>query len=329
MIEEKISFEEIINIIETRRNNAYRKVNEELVNMYWDIGRYVSEKINNALWGDKTIKNLAEYLKAKYLSLKGFDRSGIYRMKQFYEIYKDNQIVAPLVRQINWTNNKIILGATKSKEEREFYLKLCIQNNYSKRELERQIKSSYYERYMLSNDRLNDDLKLDCEKYIKPRILDTYSLEFLNLPKVYSEKELRKEIILNLKEFILEIGNDFAFISEEYRIEVSNESYYIDLLLFNRSLNCLVAFELKIGKFRPEYISKMNFYLEALDMKEKKKCENPSVGIILCTSKNKEVVKYALSRSISKTKVSEYILKLPNKKVLEDKLSRIRNSLNL
>lgn len=327
MIEEKISFDEVVKIIETRKNNAYRKVNEEQIMMYWDIGKYVSEKVNNASWGDKTVKLLVEYIKEKYPTLKGFDRSGIYRMKQFYETYKDDKIVAPLVRQISWSNNIMILGSSKTREEREFYIRMCIKNNYSKRELDRQISSGYYERYMLSDGRAFQSLKVveGEEDYPNTKILDTYSLEFLDLPKEYSEKDLKKAIISNLKDFILEIGKDFTFVGEEYRIQVGNEDFYIDLLFYNRTLSCLVAFELKIGKFKPEYISKMDFYLEALDRQEKKNNENPSVGVILCTDKDKEVVKYSMSRSMSPTMVSKYTLKLPDKKLLENKLAEMKD----
>jgi len=330
MIEEKIGFEEIINIIETRRNNAYRKVNEELVSMYWDIGKYVSEKVNNALWGDKTIENLASFINDKYPTLKGFNRRGIYRMKQFYETYKDDEFVSPLVTQISWSNNLLIMSGDKTREEREFYIKLCIKNNYSKRELDRQISSSYYQRYMLSNGKAtqNIDTVVGEEDYPNTKILDTYSLEFLDLPNQYTEKDLKKSIIDNLKDFILEIGKDFTFIGDEYRVQVGQEDFYIDLLFYNRALSCLVAFELKLGKFKPEYISKMDFYLEALDRQEKRENENPSVGVILCTDKDKEVVKYSMSRTLSPTMVSKYTLKLPDKKLLENKLAEMKELLD-
>lgn len=323
----ELSFSEVISMIETRRNNAYRKVNEELILLYWDFGKYVSEKIKDNQWGNKIVDKLVEFMQKEYPTMKGFNRAGIYRMKQFYETYKDNEIVAPLVRQLSWTNNILILGSTKTMEEKEFYIKMSIKNNYSKRELDRQISSGYYERYMLSNGEANQSLKVveGEDDYPNTKILDTYSLEFLDLPNEYSEKDLKKAIISNMKEFILEIGKDFTYIGEEYRVQVGSEDYYIDLLFYNRALSCLVAFELKIGKFRPEYISKMDFYLEALDRQEKKENENPSVGVILCSSKDEKVVEYAMSRSLSPTMVSEYSLKLIDKKLLENKLIEISN----
>lgn len=321
------NFSEIINMIETRRNNAYRKVNEELIGLYWDFGKYISEKVNDSNWGDKIVDKLVEFMKRKYPTMKGFNRAGIYRMKQFYETYKDNEIVAPLVRQISWTHNVMILGATNSIEEKEFYIKMCIKNNYSKRELDRQISSGYFQRYMLSDGKANQSLEQTTgeEDYPNTRILDTYSLEFLDLPNNYSEKDLKKSIISNMKDFILEIGKDFTYVGEEYRVQVGNEDFYIDLLFYNRTLSCLVAFELKIGKFKPEYISKMDFYLEALDRQERKENENPSVGVILCANKDEQIVEYAMSRTMSPTMVSQYTLKLIDKKLLENKLKEIKD----
>ena len=323
--ENELNFNEIVNMIETRRNNAYRKVNEELILLYWDFGKYISEKVNDSNWGDKIVDKLEEFMKREYPSMKGFNKRGIYRMKQFYEAYKDYPFMSPLVTQISWTNNLIILSATSSIEEKEFYIRMCIKNNYSKRELDRQIGSGYYQRYMLSDGKASQSIKKveGEENYPDTRILDTYSLEFLDLPVQYSENDLKKSISANMKNFILEIGKDFTFVGEEYRIQVGNEDFYIDLLFFNRALSCLVAFELKIDKFRPEFISKMNFYLEALDRQTKKQNENPSVGVILCASKDEEVVEYSMSRSLSPTMVSQYTLNLIDKKLLQNKLKEI------
>lgn len=321
------NFNEIINMIETRRNNAYRRVNEELIGLYWDFGKYISEKVNDSNWGDKIVDKLVEFMKREYPTMKGFTRRGIYRMKQFYETYKENEIVSTLLTQISWSNNVIILSSTNSMEEKEFYIRLCIKNNYSARELDRQISSGYFQRYMLSDGKANKSLAQTTgeEDYPNTRILDTYSLEFLDLPNNYSERDLKKSIISNMKDFILEIGKDFTYVGEEYRVQVGNEDFYIDLLFYNRTLSCLVAFELKIGKFKPEYISKMDFYLEALDRQERKENENPSVGVILCASKDEQVVEYAMSRTMSPTMVSQYTLKLIDKKLLENKLKEIKD----
>ena len=177
-------FSKIIEMIETRRTNAYRKVNEELIALYWDVGCFVSEQIENNKWGSKVVDNLVLFIKEKYPTLKGFNRRGIYRMKQFYETYKDDEIVSPLVTQLSWTNNLLILSGTKSKEEREFYVKMALKNNYSKTELDRQLSSAYYERYMLSDGKaLPSVIKtIDEDDYPNTKLLDLYSLEFLDLP---------------------------------------------------------------------------------------------------------------------------------------------------
>ena len=321
-----MNFDEIILIIETRKNNTFRKVNEETIKMYWEFGEYISNKIANSEWGEKIVTRLAEFMQKNYPSLHGFNRRGLYRMKQFYETYKDYpEIVTTLLTQINWSSHIALLSGTKTIEQKEFYIKLAIKENYSTRELTRQISSSYYERYMLSDGKApTSNIKLVNENEVpNTRLLDTYTLEFLNLKEGYSEKDLRKAIIKNMKEFILEIGKDFTFVGEEYRIQVGNQDFYIDLLFYNRDLRCLVAFELKIGEFMPEYISKMDFYLETLDRQIKKDYENPSVGVILCANKDDEVVEYAMSRSMSPTLVSEYNLKLIDKKLLESKLKEI------
>ena len=313
------AFNEVVGIIEKARERAYRKVNEELILMYRDIGKYISEHVESAVYGDSFVDGLADFFAKNYPDLKGFTRRGLYRMKQFYELYKDDEKVSPLVTQLSWTHHLIIMSACKSAEERLFYMTLCIRERYSKRELQRQIDSGYYERYMLSQ-KLTTPAIAEAKRATGNVFLDTYTLDFLDLPESVSERDFSSAIVNNLKNFILEIGKDFTFIGQEYRVQVGNHDYFIDLLFFHRGLSCLVAFELKIGEFKPEYIGKMNLYLEALDRDVKKDNENPSVGVILCASKDDEVVEYALSRSLSPTLVSEYRLKLIDKKLLQRKL---------
>lgn len=314
------NFSEIILIIENAKMRALKAVNTELITMYYEVGKYLSELCSNSKFGDKVINDVEMYISKNNPTIKGFNRRGLYRMKQFYELYKDDELVTPLVTQISWTNHLIIMSGCKTKEERLFYIKLCIKENYSKRELERQIDSAYYQRYLLS---VNKPLPEVVPNVVKGNILDTYVLEFLDLPEQYTENNLKKAIIGNLKSFILEFGKDFTFIGEEYRVQVGGQDFYIDLLFYNRALSCLVAIELKIGKFKPEHIGQLNFYLEALDRDVKKPNENPSVGVILCATKDDAVVEYALSRSMSPTMVAEYTLKLPDKKLLENKLREI------
>ena len=321
------SFNKIIEFIENRKNNAYRKVNEEMILLYLDVGKYLFELQQNSKYGDKITTKAAEFMKNNNPTIKGFTKRNIERMIQFYKIYKDDEIATPLVTQISWTNNLLIISGSKTKEERHFYLRLTIKNNYSKRKLNRQISSLYYERYVLSDGTQLPTFKKTVNEDDHPntRILDTYSLEFLDLPNEFSENDLKRSIIKNLKEFILEIGKDFTFIGDEYRVQVGNHDYFIDLLFYSRQLSCLVAFELKLGEFMPEYIGKMNLYLEALDRDVKRENENPSVGIILCSSKDKDVVEYSMSKNISQTMISEYKLKLIDKKILENKLKEVKH----
>ena len=312
-------FKKIIDIIESAKERAYRKVNEEQILMYRDIGEYISRESKNAEYGDAFVERLADFFSENYPDLKGFNRRGLYRMKQFYEIYKDEEKVSPLVTQLSWTNHLKIMSACKTMEERIFYMNMCVKERLSKRELERQIDSGYFERYMLSQKTLTPAIE-ESKRATGNVFLDNYVLDFLDVPETVSECDLQKSIIRNLKDFILEIGKDFTFIGEEYRVQVGKHDYYIDLLFYHRGLSCLVAFELKIGEFKPEYVGKINLYLEALDREVKKEYENPSVGVILCASKDDEVVEFALSRSLSPTMVSEYNLKLIDKSLLQRKL---------
>ncbi len=313
-------FDEIISIIDNARTRALKAVNAELIQMYWNVGEYLSALCADSEFGDKVIDEVAAYIAKENPGVKGFNRRGLYRMKQFYETYRGDEFVTPLVTQISWTNHLLIMSGSKTVEERHFYMALCAKEHYSKRELERQMSSAYYERYMLSSKKLMPE---SVPQDVRGSILDTYVLEFLDLPEQFSERSLRKAITDNLKQFILEFGKDFTFIGEEYRIQVGGQDFYIDLLFYNRALSCLVPIELKIGKFKPEHIGQINFYLEALDRDVKKPNENPSVGVILCASKDDAVVEYALSRSMSPTLVSDYTLCLPDKELLQNKLREL------
>lgn len=313
-------FNQIISIIEESRSRALRAVNAELIQMYWNVGEYLSDLCANAAFGDKVIDEVASYIAGSGTNIKGFNRRGLYRMKQFYETYKGDEFVTPLVTQISWTNHLQIMSSAKSMDERHFYLQLCAKEHYSKRELERQIDSAYYERCKLSAQK---PIPEAAPQNVRNSILDTYVLEFLDLPEQFSERSFKKAIIENLKQFILEFGRDFSFVGEEYRVQVGNTDFYVDLLFYNRTLSCLVAIELKIGKFKPEHIGQINFYLEALDRDVKKPNENPSVGLILCASKDDAVVEYALSRTMSPMLVSDYTLYLPDKKILQGKLREL------
>lgn len=312
---------EIVSIIDRSRESAFRAVNRELISMYWEIGKYISEKVKNGTWGKSIVADFALFIQDKRPDIKGFSAQNIWRMKQFYETYVGKEKLSPLVREINWTQNLIIMSRAKTDEAREFYLSLTMHNHYSKRELERQINSMLFERAMISSEK-NKIFHANNTELSAFR--DSYVLEFLDVPENHKEKELRKSIVANIRDFILEFGKDFTFIGEEYRIQVGNKDFYIDLLFYNRELRCLVAIELKVTEFKPEHLGQLEFYLEALDRDVKKKNENPSVGLILCAGKDDTVVEYALSRSLSSTLVADYQLHLPNKNLLTEKLRELK-----
>ncbi len=313
-------FDDVISIIDNARMNAFRAVNRELINMYWDIGEYVSCRVSEGGWGNAVVKEFSTFIQSRYVGIKGFSPQNIWRMKQFFETYRSNEKLSPLVREISWTNNVLIMMAAKTDEEREFYLVLSSKFNYSKRELERQIDSSLYERTMLSE--ITNKMITERSEGLTA-LRDSYVLEFLDLPEHHKEKDLQKAIVSNLKDFILEFGRDFTLVGEEYRVQVGNTDFNIDLLFYNRELHCLVAIELKTGRFKPEHLGQLEFYLEVLDRDVKKKEENPSVGLVLCAKKDDMVVEYALSRSMSPALIAEYRLHLPNKKILENKLREL------
>ena len=277
-------FNQIVSMIQEARGRAYARVNEELITLYYNVGKFVSEKVERAEWGEGVVDRLAQFITDNHPGIKGFTRRGLYRMKQFYETYKDSEFVSTLLTQIPWTHHLLILSKTKSIEEKEFYINLAVKDKLSKRELERQLNSAVYERSMLAQKVVS---AMPPQLKSEPVFKDTYVFEFLDLPKNYSEKDLRKALVSRLKDFIFELGRGFSFLGEEYRVQVGNHDYYLDLLFFHRELRCLVAVELKIEEFQPEFLGKMNFYLEALDRDVKKKHENPSVGILLCKGKER------------------------------------------
>ena len=315
-------FSNIVQLIWQARNKAIKSVNTELINLYWEIGAHISQKVEASEWGKSVVKELAIFIQQTDPQLKGFSDKNLWRMKQFYETYKDEPKLSPLVRELSWSHNLAIFSRCDSVEEKEFYLKISKEENYSKRELDRQISASLFERTMIGNAKVSTALR-ELNQDLTLSFKDSYVFDFLNLPEPHSENDLQKGLIQQMKNFILELGKDFLFVSEEYKIQVGNSDFFIDLLFYHRGLQCLVAFELKADKFRPEHLGQLNFYLEALDRDVKKRNENPSIGILLCKDKDSEVVEYALSRSLSPTMIAEYKTQLPNKKVLQQKLQQL------
>jgi predicted nuclease of restriction endonuclease-like (RecB) superfamily len=365
-------FEQVAILIEEARNRAFHKVNEELVLLYFKVGNIVSAKVAEGAWGDNTVDELASYIASKYPGMKGFNRRGLYRMKQFFESYAassecfllwltiqnqkvspvatqtniignseeaivsalptqlqatDNQydkFVSAVLTQIGWMNHLTILSKTKATEEKLYYLLTSIKEKYSTRELERALNTAQFERTMLSSPIVSAVRTQLPQNLFK----DPYIFEFLDLPDGHSEKDLEKALILNLQKFILEIGKGFTYMGTQYRLQVGNKDYYTDLLFYHRDLQCLVLFELKIQEFEPEFLGKLNFYLEALDRDVKRPFEKNSVGVLLCKGKDTEVVEYAMARNTSPAMIADYETKLIPKKVLANKLHQLAEQLS-
>jgi predicted nuclease of restriction endonuclease-like (RecB) superfamily len=318
-------FSHISNLIKEAKQRAYQAVNNELVSLYWQVGEYVSQQITSKTWGKSVVQELANFIQKSEPNIIGFSSQNIWRMRQFYETYKDSPKLSALLREISWTNHLFIIGL-RTPEEREFYLRMTKKERWSSRELQRQINSSYFERVMLGNTKLAPVVRV-LPQDITDSFKDTYVLELLHLPEKHLEKDLRKAISQNITKFLLEFGRDYAFMGEEYPVQVGRSDFAIDLLFFNRSLNCLIAIELKIVEFHPSHLGQLNFYLEALDRDVRKPHENPSIGILLCQSKDDTVVEYALSRTLSPTLVADYQTKLPDKKLLQAKWEEILEGL--
>jgi predicted nuclease of restriction endonuclease-like (RecB) superfamily len=312
-------FTEITQLIAAARQRALQTVNTALIDLYWQVGQIISRKIEQAEWGDGVVTQLAEHIAQTQPGLRGFTRPNLFRMRQFYEAYRDDEKVSALLRQLPWTHNLIILSQGKRPEEREFYLRQAIREQWSSRELERQFKGALFERTVLHPVKVSAVVR-----QTHPEALgvfkDSYLVEFLDLPQGHAEADLHKGLLHKLKDFLIELGRDFCFVGSQYPLQVGGRDFALDLLFFHRGLNCLVAIELKVGRFEPEYLGKLEFYLEALDRDVKKPHEHPAIGVLLCASKDDEVVEYALSRSLSPALIAEYQTQLPAKALLQAKL---------
>lgn len=312
-------FSDIAQLITAARQRAVQAVNTSLIELYWQIGQRISQKIARAEWGDGVVEQLARYLAQTQPGLRGFTRPNLFRMKQFYEAYPEPEFVSAVLRQLPWTHHLIILGQSKRPEEREFYLKLAVQEKWSSRQLERQFKTALFERAVLAPAKVSPAVR-QMHPEAANIFKDSYLVEFLELPQHHLEADLHSGLLLRLKDFLIELGRDFCFVGSQYPVQVGGRDFALDLLFFHRGLNSLVAIELKVGRFEPEYLGKLNFYLEALDREVKKPHENPAIGVLLCASKDDEVVEYALSRSTSPALIAEYQTQLPDKALLRAKL---------
>lgn len=257
-------FDEVIALIEAARGRAYHAVNTELVSLYWQLGEYISKKIANAEWGDGVVERLAGELARRYPGQRGFTRPNLFRMRQFYEAYRANEKVSALLRQLPWTHHLIILSQARPEETREFYILLAIQERWSSRELERQIQTGAVLRSASTLKKVSPAVTQMHPAAVEA-FKSAYSLEFLGLPGEHSEADLHGALLQNLGRFITELGRDFCFVGSQYPVQVGNRDFAIDLVFFHRTLQCLVAFELKVGRFEPEHLGKLAFYVEALD----------------------------------------------------------------
>jgi predicted nuclease of restriction endonuclease-like (RecB) superfamily len=285
---------------------ALRAVNKELITLYWDIGQLIVTRQQGETWGKSVVETLSQDLKAEFSGISGFSAANLWRMKLFYETYVNNEKLAPLVREIGWTHNLVIMEKCKNDLEREFYLRMTRKFGWTKNVLIHQIENQTYEKTLLNQTNFEQTLPANIRDQAKLAVKDEYTFDFLELGDEHSERQLEQAILAKVEPFLQEMGGMFTFMGSQYRLEIDNEEYFIDLLLYHRPLKCLVAVELKIGKFLPEYVGKMQFYLAALDDKVRLADENPSVGIILCKSKNKTIVEYALRESNKPIGVASY-----------------------
>jgi predicted nuclease of restriction endonuclease-like (RecB) superfamily len=313
------TFREVVGMIQDARGRALRAVNTELVELYWQVGAFISGKIETAAWGEGVVEELARFIARQHPDIKGFTRPNLFRMRQFFDTYRGDTKVSPLVRQLPWTHNLLILMRCKRPEEREFYLRLAAKEKWGSRELERQLNTALFQRAVLAPPKVSALLR-QLHPSAGSVFKDSYMLDFLDLPEAHSEDDLQRGLVTNLKRFLIELGRDFAFVGEQYVLQVGGRDFRLDLLFFHRELQCLVAIELKIEEFQPEHLGKLEFYLEALDRDVRKPHERPSIGVLLCATKDNEVVEYALSRSASPALIAEYQTQLPDRGLLLSKL---------
>lgn len=312
---------EIKSRIVSARIQAIRSISKELIKLYWDIGKSIVERQKRFGWGKGVVEQLSRDLINEYANFEGFSPDNLWRMRMFYLEYKDDPILAQLVPELPWGHNILIMQKIKDNKEREYYITASIKLGWSRNVLLNQIKAGAY---ALSLKQKTHNFPRALPMYLAEQadeaMKSVYNLDFLGITKEVLERELEKRLIDKIKRFMLELGKGFSFIGNQYRLTLGNNEYSVDLLFFNRNLKCLIAIELKTGKFEPEYAGKMDFYLRLLDEQVRLKDENPPIGIILCADKDNIVVEYAL-RSVKKpVGVAEYYLTKKLPKYLTGKL---------
>jgi predicted nuclease of restriction endonuclease-like (RecB) superfamily len=304
---------EIKQRIRSAQYEALKAVNREMINLYWDIGQIIVTQQQGASWGKSVVEQLAKDLQAEFPGISGFSAANLWRMRLFYESYVNNEKLAPMVREIGWSHNLVIVEKCKDDLEREFYIRMTRKFGWTKNVLIHQIENQTYEKTLLNQTNFDKTVPAEIRNQLKLAVKDEYTFDFLELADEHSERQLEQAILARVEPFLQEMGGVFAFIGSQYRLEINEEEYFIDILLYHRRLKCLVAIELKIGKFLPEYVGKMQFYLAVLDDTVKLPDENPSIGIILCKSKERTIVEYALKESNKPIGIGTYqvVSKLP------------------
>ena len=304
---------EIKERIRQAQYDALKTVNKELIKLYRDIGKMIVEKQKKYGWGKSIVENLARDLQKEFPGMKGFSKDNLWRMRKFYLIYSGNEKLAPLVQEISWAHNIIIIERCKDDLEREFYIRMSRKFGWSKNVLIHQIENKTYEKTLSGQTSFEKTLPENLKQQAKLAIKDEYTFDFLELSEEHSEMELERAILTKMNKFLIEMNAMFAFLGNQYRIEINGKEYFIDILLYHRHLKSLIAIELKVSEFKPEYVGKMQFYLSALDDKVRLPNENPSIGIIICKEKDRTIVEYALRDTSKPIGVATYKItsKLP------------------
>ena len=280
--------------VRSAQYEALRAVNRELVALYWDIGQMIFERQAGESWGKAVVQTLAADLQAEFPGIAGFSTQNLWYMRQFYVEYHAEERLQPLVGEISWTKHLIVMAKCKDSLEREFYIRMTRKFGWSKNVLIHQIENQSYEKTLLNQTNFDQTLTPELRAQAKLAVKDEYIFDFLELGEEHAERELERALIARIEDFLRAMGGLFAFVGSQFRLEVDDREYFIDLLLFHRRLKCLVAVELKVGEFEPEFVGKMQFYLAALDKRVCEEGENPSIGIILCKEKRRTIVEYAL-----------------------------------
>lgn len=292
---------------------ALKAVNKELIALYWDIGRMIVERQKKYGWGKAIVENLANDLQKEFSGIRGFSSQNVWRMRQFYLTYAKNTKLSPMVREIGWSHNLMILMSCKDELEREFYIRMTRKFGWTKNVLIHQIENKTYEKTLLNQTNFNKTVSPKIRDQAKLAVKDEYTFDFLGLGAEHKESELESAVMSKMDRFLREMGGAVAFVGSQYRLEVGGQEFFIDILLFHRHLRSLIALELKVGPFIPEYVGKMQFYLTALDRHVRGEGENAPMGIIVCKNKNETVVEYALAESKKPIGVATYKMttKLP------------------